>query len=32
MGGTVRVEETLAADTSCIADDDGLDNATYTYQ
>ena len=26
------MKETLAAETSCIADDDGLDNATYTYQ
>ena len=30
--GTVQVGETLTADTSAIADDDGLVNATYTYQ
>ena len=32
MGGTVRVEETLAADTSCIADADGLSGAAFSYQ
>ena len=30
--GTVQVGETLTADTSGIADDDGLVNATYRYQ
>ena len=30
--GTVQVGETLTADTSGIADDDGLINATYSYQ
>ena len=30
--GTVQVGETLTADTSSIADDDGLDNATFSYQ
>ena len=30
--GTARVGETLTVDTSGIADSDGLDNATYTYQ
>ena len=30
--GTVRVGETLTADTTSIADDDGLDNATFSYQ
>ena len=30
--GTARVGETLTADTSGIADADGLDNATFTYQ
>ena len=32
ISGTVRVGETLTADTTGIADSDGLDNATYTYQ
>ena len=32
IGGTARVEETLTADTSDIADADGLNNATYHYQ
>ena len=30
--GTVQVGETLTADTSGVADDDGLDNATFSYQ
>ncbi|MXV81208.1 MAG: hypothetical protein F4007_11245 [Chloroflexi bacterium] len=30
--GTVRVGGTLTASTSGISDDDGLDNATFTYQ
>ncbi len=30
--GTAQVGETLTADTSGIADEDGLDNAAYTYQ
>ena len=30
--GTVEVGETLTADTSGIEDEDGLDNATFTYQ
>ena len=30
--GTVRVGETLTADTSGIADEDGLDNAAFSYQ
>ena len=30
--GTARVGETLTADTSGIADADGLDNATFSYQ
>ena len=30
--GTVRVGETLTADTSVIADEDGLDNAAFSYQ
>ena len=30
--GTVRVGETLTADTSGIADADGLDNVSYSYQ
>ena len=30
--GTVRVGETLSADTSVIADEDGLSNAVYSYQ
>ena len=32
ISGTARVGEMLTADTSGIADDDGLVNATYTYQ
>ena len=32
VSGTVQVGETLTADTSGIADEDGLDNATFTYQ
>ena len=32
ISGTERVDETLTADTSAIADDDGLDNASYAYQ
>ena len=32
IGGTVQVGETLTADTSGIADDDGLDNAVFGYQ
>ena len=32
ISGTERVGETLTADTSAIADDDGLDNATFAYQ
>ena len=32
ISGTVRVGETLTADTSGIADADGLVNATYSYQ
>ena len=30
--GTARVGQTLTADTSGIADPDGMDNATFTYQ
>ena len=30
--GTVRLDETLTADTSVIADEDGLDDVTYSYQ
>ena len=30
--GTAQVGETLTADTSGISDEDGLDNATFTYQ
>ena len=30
--GTVRVGETVTADTSVIADEDGLSNAVYSYQ
>ena len=30
--GTAQLGETLTADTSAIADADGLDNATFTYQ
>ena len=32
ISGTARVGETLAADTSGIADSDGLTNVTYSYQ
>ena len=32
ISGTVKVGETLTADTSGIADEDGLDNAAFTYQ
>ena len=32
VNGTARVGETLTADTSSIADEDGLTNATYSYQ
>ena len=32
ISGTVQVGETLTANTSGIADDDGLDSATYSYQ
>ena len=32
ISGTARVGETLTADTSGIADQDGLDNAAFTYQ
>ena len=32
ISGTAQVGQTLTVDTSGIADDDGLDNATYTYQ
>ena len=32
ISGTVQVGETLTADTSGIADADGLDDATFTYQ
>ena len=32
IGGTVQVGETLTADTSGIADDDGLANVSYSYQ
>ena len=32
IGGTIQVGETLTADTSGIADADGLDNAAFTYQ
>ncbi len=32
ISGTVQAGETLWADTSGIADDDGLDNASFTYQ
>ena len=30
--GTAQVGETLTANTTCIADSDGLNNATFTYQ
>ena len=32
ISGTAQVEETLTVDTSGIADDDGLDNVSYSYQ
>ena len=32
ISGTAQVEQTLSADTSAIADADGLDNATFSYQ
>ena len=32
ISGTVRVGETLTVDTSGIADTDGMDNATFSYQ
>ena len=32
ISGTVQVGETLTADTSGVADEDGLDNAAFTYQ
>ena len=32
ISGTAQVGETLTVDTSGIADDDGLDNATFSYQ
>ena len=32
IGGTAKVGQTLTADTSGIADADGLDNATFSYQ
>ena len=32
IGGTAQAGETLTADTSGIADEDGLTNATFTYQ
>ena len=32
IGGTAQVGETLTASTSGIADEDGLDNATFSYQ
>ena len=32
ISGTAQVGETLVADTSGIADDDGLDNASFVYQ
>ena len=32
ISGTVQVGETLMADTSGIADEDGLDNVTFSYQ
>ena len=32
ISGTVQVGETLTADTSGIADEDGLDNAAFTYR
>ena len=32
ISGTMQVGQTLTADTSGIADEDGLDNATFSYQ
>ena len=32
IGGTPQVEETLTVDTSAIADEDGLDDVSYSYQ
>ena len=32
INGTVQVDQTLTADTSEIADDDGLTNVSYSYQ
>ena len=32
ISGTLQVGETLTADTSGIADEDGMDNAAFTYQ
>ena len=32
IGGTAQVGKTLTADVSAIADEDGLDNATFAYQ
>ena len=32
ISGTAQVEETLTADTTGIADEDGLDDATFAYQ
>ena len=32
ISGTAQVGETLTADTSCIKDTDGLENATFSYQ
>ena len=32
IGGTPQVDQTLTADTSNIADDDGLDDVSYSYQ
>ena len=32
IGGTPQVDQTLTADTSAIADEDGLENVSYSYQ
>ena len=32
ISGTAQVDETLTADTSGIADEDGLTNVSYSYQ
>ena len=32
ISGTPQVDQTLTADTSGIADEDGLDNVSYSYQ